>query len=297
MRTQNTYSRRAHRVSVFCKGVVHRLGDPYYTLHQSPTQTLYWLNRWIQAGISPNQIARIENCAYLKKNDGVYFSRAISSNEYQSLRRLKMPMHYLIDDDYEAMAKDEALPEKYRQKMERFSRGVLPAICSAKDVRLYAASTALAALHGCEQIDPIWLSPSNKGLARPESGKTIRLAFLSTASHLKDFSILVDQWLPMINEALRRVGKQARVTHYLKSHVGVEQLPEFSNTRWEHRFALPWNIYRRDVPRAGYHAILYPLEDTPVNAARSNSKMKEAGLLGIPVFQDAATVVQWIDRT
>lgn len=289
------FSYCTHRVRLFFEEMGGGLRDPYYRLHQSPTQSLYWLNRWIQSGVPASDIARAGRNAYWKKGDGIYFSRTLSAPAFQALSARGASMHYLIDDDYDALASDASLPTGYRRKIERFSREVFPQICRCIEVNLYAASDVLSERFSCPKLDPIWLPEAGDGNPGRSIGTEVRLAFLSTASHLKDFSELVDSWLPEINRTLREAGRTASLTHYLKSHLEIRQLPEFSNLRWEHRYALSWNVYRREIPREGFDAVLYPLRPTPVNEARSNSKLVEGGMMGIPVFKECSPLLAWMN--
>ena len=98
--------------------------DPNLSLYQTPTQTLYWLNPWIEAGVDRAEIKKVSANAYLKKGDGIYFSRALLGKEFNRLCHFSLPMHYIIDDDYEALSQDYTIPVPYRKKMQPITKKV-----------------------------------------------------------------------------------------------------------------------------------------------------------------------------
>ncbi len=289
------HSMISHKAVMLYKGFKYSLSDPHYWLHQTPTQSLYWLNPWLASGVHPSEIRKVGRNAYLKDGAGLYVSRTITLREFHRLCRSGERLNYLIDDDYEALAKDITLPHKYRKRMGYFAARVLPVICASDQVSLFAASDMLAEKYGCAKIEPHWVEPSPRPRTKDRSEKMIRLAYLSTASHLCDFSALVKTWVPQINNLLIERGMVAEITHFLGWHVDRGLLPHVSNIRWKHRHALPWRIYRHEIPRVRYDAILYPLQSNPVNDARSSNKLREAEMLNVPIFRNVSDVVEWIN--
>ncbi|MBT8050107.1 MAG: hypothetical protein KJO70_02850, partial [Gammaproteobacteria bacterium] len=133
-----------HKAVMLYKGIKYSLTDPHFWLHQTPTQSLYWLNPWLAAGVHPSKIRKVGRNAYLKDGEGLYVSRAITHREFNRLCRTGERLNYLIDDDYETLAKDITLPPKYRKKMKHFAAHVLPLICASDRVSLFASSDLLA---------------------------------------------------------------------------------------------------------------------------------------------------------
>jgi hypothetical protein len=270
--------------------------DPNLSLYQTPTQTLYWLNPWIEAGVDRAEIKKVSANAYLKKGDGIYFSRALLGKEFNRLCHFSLPMHYIIDDDYEALSQDYTIPVRYRKKMEAFAKDVLPLICGSDQVFLYAASPILAKKYGCVERQPHWIKPPEvKKKSRAVNNK-LKLGFLSSASHLGDLDQLIHVWMPSLNEVLASKNILANVTHYLKTHIDQNTIPSHSHISWNHQYALPWKNYRHTVFGAGYDAILYPLSESPANQARSRSKWIEAENMGLPLFSKRSDLLHWVEK-
>lgn len=268
--------------------------DPNLSLYQTPTQTLYWLNPWIEAGVDRAEIKKVSANAYLKKGDGIYFSRAISEKEWSHLVSYKMSMYYIIDDDYEALGKDESVPEDYKNKMGKFSECVLPRILANPLVKLYAGSKVLAVKYGCEVLNPCWLLPPMGESKKAVSKNCLHIGFLSSASHLGDFQYFLREWLPLLNDCLASIGRKISITHYLRSHIDIRNIPEYPLIELRHEFAMPWPVYRHEIPRIGFDAIVCPRLDTQVNHARSRNKEAEAEMLGLSLFEDPMAFFDWL---
>jgi hypothetical protein len=127
------------------------------------------------------------------------------------------------------------------------------------------------------RLDPYWSEPL--GDLRHFAGTGFDLAFLGSRSHLADLMPLVPMLRSFLDErpeaTLTLAGEYAPPPP-LAGHPRVRSL---RTTRWED--------YRAALPALRFHLALYPLRDTPFNAARSVNKLIEHAIAGAPTATSA----------
>jgi hypothetical protein len=259
-----------------------------------PTTDLYVLNplrelrrRQAKANRLP-PLRRVGGNAFTVGRTGIV-SRYGGAEDLARLEKLgARRIVYVADDDFAAGAEDRALPDEYRAKLAAFVERGWPLLEEAADVVLVASPT-LAAVYGdkARMMHPVWDAPPTAPPAHFDRAGRFEIAHLGTASHRSDFAAFA----PILAELLRE-HPQARLTSF-SDGVPPAALDGYPQVRL--RAPMPWWRYKLALPRMRFHLALYPLRDTPFNAARSANKLFEHALAGaaslmspIPALRDAA---------
>jgi hypothetical protein len=189
---------------------------------------------------------------------------------------------YLIDDNL-AATDDASLPEGYRDRLCTLRDGIFKDMMARASLVVTSADAIKAALPEgvpVRHLDPVWQGMPKVGrhLARSE-GERLDVVHLGTGSHGAGFDFLV----PALEAVL---GKLPHVHfHYFSSY---ELLGRLDGHARVHRMrGKSWSAYKRALPGFRFHLGLYPLPDTPFNAARSVNKILEYTLAGCPAMYTA----------
>lgn len=193
---------------------------------------------------------------------------------------------YLIDDDWEALAREPAIPVRKRLtiafSVTETARRLIPrARCVL--VTSHALEDRVRAL--CprvwvERIGAVWTEP----LAPLDhfDGEEVRLLLIGTDVHRRDTATLV----PVLPQLLARWPR-------LSVTVGANLAsPErfAGHPRIVVRRPTSFPDYRRWLASQRFHLGLLPLRDTPLNRARSDSKLCEFAIVGAaPVVSGVAS--------
>lgn len=189
-------------------------------------------------------------------------------------------IHYILDDMLTKAAESPGLPDSYRQRMDKFSRTVLPRILDWRPIIVASSDEILDLFPGFEnrRVDPCLVYPlpgeAHFGDASWRAGREI--AFFGTASHLASLP-----FLRRIVAGLIAADSDIRVTMFLRGYdIGdLAGCPQLRNLK-----ALSWANFRRHLAANHYHIALALLPDTPFNSGRSLSKLMDiagAGAAGL----------------
>ena len=181
---------------------------------------------------------------------------------------------YVIDDDWRAGLSDASLPATYRLQLAMEFKRVAPKL-------EHNASTILAASEYLTDqyrtrypektvtpISPAW--PEATSDLAQETPR--RLAYLSAATHRKDSKFLapvLDALLGTHPDLSLTLSHAFAVPGEWKGKKNVTILPQMG-----------WSAYLDWMNGQRFDLLLYPLMDTPFNAARSSNKLFESDQLG-----------------
>lgn len=187
----------------------------------------------------------------------------------------------LIDDDMDALISDEALPEGYRQRLERAWQKAALSNHPDKVDCVLVPSTRLEEIYRAKGyrvilMDPFWPVPMDYHPASSPEVAT-RVAFLGSRSHLAD--------LELLRPALEDAGRKWTFHHYLGRN-GPDWLKPLSGIHASD--PSNWNSYKKILRNRRYAICVYPLRDTNVNAARSCNKIMEHAMTGaVSLFSES----------
>jgi hypothetical protein len=188
---------------------------------------------------------------------------------------------WLIDDDIAAACVDPGLPWTARVKLRVFEAAHGRRL-RAQGAEVIASSDALAARFGPplpRVIRPVWSEPLSD-LAHHGSTGPVRIGYLGSGIHRADFAFLE----PVLLDLLR--ARPEVELHLAANHTPGPALAAHPRVV---RFAeTAWSDYRRTLGARRLHLALYPLRDTPVNRARSDSKLTEHAIAGAGGVYSAA---------
>ena len=188
---------------------------------------------------------------------------------------------HLIDDAIDLEGADAALSPYWRFKLNRVERaaanallpGAAAVVVSSEplEAMMRTRATALGRSDlAIRRLDPYWTTPQSDLAhhARP----TFRVAYLGAQTHRPD--------IEAIAPALAGFLEAAEDAELILAG-GHEALPAFArNPKVRTLGPLGWADYRRRLSALKPHAVLYPLAETPFNAARSLNKLIEHGVVG-----------------
>lgn len=207
-------------------------------------------------------------------NGRVVIIRYITRRELRKIHSLKPARcYYLIDDDLQAVAHDQTLPEYYRKKLMLFAREMLPDILALADT--IVAPNPLIHQTYPDKIS-LLLNPSFSALCRDfshfEQASNVNVLFSGTRSHINDLLLISDVMVDIC-----RRHPYVRFTTFMGNHApgslkGLENII--------HRQAKPWTDFRRILQTERYHIALAPYRDTPFNRARSINKILDHAAFG-----------------
>ena len=244
-----------------------------------PTTTLYFsgpLADRISAGAdsTPGRpIARIAPTVFVSGEHAVVIRYATTAT-LAALRRVKR-IHYVIDDDLFAAIRDKALPFAYRTRLGAFVRRILPHLLDLEP-EIIAPSPAILVSNVFAHLKQSLLDPAHIGLAESFdhfwAPKTVNCVFMGTRSHAADLAS-IEYGLLAACEAEPRL----RITTFLGDHspANLRRHPQIIN-----RHPLAWPDYQSILRDERYHIALAPALPTPLNRARSISKILDHSAVG-----------------
>lgn len=181
---------------------------------------------------------------------------------------------YLLDDAIDLDGADAALSAYWRFKLRMVERAAADALIRRAEA-VVVSSPALAGMiraraPGAEvrRLDPYWSDPLS-GLAHHEDAGPLRLAYLGSQTHGADFARLA----PMLRAFLDDRPEAELI-------VGGGHGRMVGHARARDLGPMGWAAYRGVLPKLRPHVALYPLRDTPFNAARSLNKLIEHAVAG-----------------
>lgn len=244
-----------------------------------PTTTLYFsgpLADQMSGGASAlpgRPVTQIAPTVFTAGDQAVVIRYATAAS-LASLKRARR-IHYVIDDDIFAAIADKALPLAYRTRLGAFVRRMLPRLL-ALDPEIVAPSAAILASPVFARLPRILLDPARIGLADTFdhfwAPKTVNCVFMGTRAHAVDLASIA--WaIVSACEAEPRL----RLTTFLGEHApqSLRRHPQVIN-----RHALPWPDYQSILRDERFHIALAPALPTPLNQARSISKILDHAAVG-----------------
>ncbi|WP_020400987.1 glycosyltransferase [Kordiimonas gwangyangensis] len=192
---------------------------------------------------------------------------------------------YLIDDNLEALH-DSSLPDAYRSRLEGLRGGIYKDILARARLVVTSAQVIADSLPAGTQahvMNPAWRGRLKPGKHLARAQERVDMVHLGTGSHGAGYSFLI----PVLEEVLAAVPHSH--FHYFGNAPLLATLD--GHARVHRMRAKTWAGYKRALPGFRFHLGLYPLVDTPFNAARSVNKILEYTLAGCPAMYSA----QWAE--
>lgn len=181
---------------------------------------------------------------------------------------------YLVDDDIAAGSTCRHLPADYRGRLARFHADWQVPLIERADL-VVATSPALRSVldpiaNGTRLLHPFW-PHQPAGLDHFSQGET-RMVHLGSGSHRGGLMQITPALLTTLD-----AEPNVRLTCFGRpgEHPALEQHPRVSMLR-----PMRWWRYRRWIARQRFHIALYPLTDSPFDAARSANKLAEHAIVG-----------------
>ncbi|WP_417461657.1 hypothetical protein [Kordiimonas sp.] len=257
-----------------------------FTYAPIPTTDLYFLNACAHMVSKPWRSGPIERLGANTFRSGDKYLVVRRDREAVIKRVLSHQQKggeviYLIDDDLTAIG-DETLPSGYRERLETLKNGTYAAMMACA-THIVTSSPVIAEKLETEAkvhvLSPVW-SGAPRTEAQPANlGGVTDLVHLGTGSHGAGFEFL----RPVIGATLKRFPNVH--FHYFGNEPLMGHLDEHPHV---HRRKLKtWAGYKRAMPSFRFHLGLYPLINTPFNAARSVNKILEYTLAGCPAMYSA----------
>jgi hypothetical protein len=190
------------------------------------------------------------------------------------------PLIYLIDDDIDGAAKSPGLPVDYQARLAQFAENQYNSLLRRADT-IVASSDVLAERLRADsrvrgnivRMDPFWALPFADQSHFPSlANGVLDIVHLGTASHAGGLAAIAPGVITTLDQFpdTRFTFVGSRGSHpQLESHSQVRRLDVMS-----------WQRYRRWLPRQRFHLALYPLHQTPFDAARSANKLFEHAIVG-----------------
>lgn len=217
--------------------------------------------------------------------------RGASARALETVRRVRPGrLLVLIDDDIPGVVADGGQPLAYRWRQWRGWRNLRPLLRTASCVlapsdALLERLRAAAPNATLRRIDPALLHPLPPLDHHGEDGAII-LLISDTRSHRADIAEVA----PAIRRAMDREPRLRLVTF-----LGDRAPAALRHPRARHRSPLPWPVFRERMGELRAHVLLAPRRPTPVNAARSSTRLLDAAMAGaaglygrVPAIGDAA---------
>ncbi len=199
------------------------------------------------------------------------------------------PVHALIDDDIDAIIRDEFIPSEYRGRLERAWRSseILANLDRMESIAV--PSARLESIYKglgkkIVRLDPSWPVPLVR-IPRARSGFH-DVAFLGTGSHLQDLELLRDALVDSMRAWTFHhfLGKNAPV--WMR---GLPRIRAHSTSNWHQ--------YRNLIGNHRFDLCVYPAFDTEVNAARSCNKIMEHAMTGaVSLYSDTVPFSQKVSE-
>lgn len=183
---------------------------------------------------------------------------------------------YVLDDAIDLRGADEALTPYWRIKLKLVERAAADLYLPRAD-HVVVSSPPLRDMirdrlpdGDIRCLHPYW-PEAVSGLAHHRKPR-LTIAYLGSQTHGPDIAPLVPMLADFLDQTpeaeLLMAGGHEQIGR-LASHAQVRALGP-----------MPWAKYRRALGAFGVHVALYPLNDTPFNAARSLNKLIEHGIAG-----------------
>ena len=193
-------------------------------------------------------------------------------------------VHYLLDDDLDAAARDPGLPTRYRERMGWVSRSILPRLLALAD-EVVVSSEELATRIRHRHSRVVTLAPAllvSPEVATPEATSDgWRLGYHGTRAHLRDLE-QISSALVSVLEAHPGLTLEVAMGRYtpasLRHHARV-RTPD----------PMAWHAYLSHLKGSRLHLGLAPLWPTAFNAAKPHIKFLEiASMGGVGLFSRRA---------
>ncbi|QIE55813.1 glycosyltransferase family 4 protein [Pikeienuella piscinae] len=239
------------------------------TTLNSPTADLYFADScadWLRRGLVTRYAPTVFASATV---------RLVIRHDGRAGRASLRPRHvYLIDDAIDLDGADAALSRYWRFKLDnveraaaaRFLPGAAAAVVSSP--ALEGMIRARASGLDVRVLNPYWKTEFSS-LSHHRADGPFRVAFLGSQVHGPDFAPLatmlrgfLDDWPEA--ELIVGGGHGGQVGHARARDLG----------------AMGWRDWRAALPALQPHVALYPLAETPFNAARSLNKLIEHAVAG-----------------
>lgn len=251
--------------------MLRRLLTRVLTTENSPTADLYFASAcadWLAEGrvvrYAPTVFAS-ETTRLVIRHDG----RAPAASK-------RKRTIYLLDDAIDLKGADDALSGYWRFKLRVVEKAAANAMLPAAAAAV-VSSPALAEMMRARApdldvrvLDPYW--PDAFSDLSHHREDRFRIAYLGSQVHGPDIAPLA----PMLAAFLDETPEAELIVGG-----GHETLAPFANHRQVRALGpQPWAKYRQTLQRLRPHVALYPLRDTPFNAARSLNKLIEHAVAG-----------------
>ena len=251
--------------------MLRRLLTRALTTENSPTADLYFANAcadWLAEG----RVTRYAPTVFASET-----TRLVIRHDGRAPAASRRPRTvYLLDDAIDLKGADDALSGYWRFKLRVVEKAAADAVLPQAAAAV-VSSPALADMMRARApdldvriLDPYWSEPFSD-LSHHKDPK-FRIAYLGSQVHGPDIEPLAETLAAFLDETPEAELVLAG---------GHEALPPFANHRRVKSLGpQPWAKYRQTLTRLRPHAALYPLRDTPFNAARSLNKLIEHAVAG-----------------
>lgn len=242
------------------------------TTLNSPTADLYFANAcadWLAAG----DVVRYAPTVFASPTTRLVIRHDARSSRSSRRERLI----YVIDDAVDLEGADEALSPYWRFKLNVVERAAAAAFLP-NAAGVVVSSEALKRMiearapdQDVRVMNPYWSEPFSD-LSHHAGGGLFRVAYLGSQVHGPDFAPLAPVLVRFLEErpnAELIVGGGHAATGPLAGHARVRDIGPMA-----------WADYRRALGDLDPHVALYPLQNTPFNAARSLNKLIEHAVAG-----------------
>ncbi len=259
--------------------MLRRLFTRALTSRNSPTADLYFANAcadWLADG----RVTRYAPTVFASGTSRLVIRH---DGRAQAASRRARTI-YLLDDAIDLEGADDALSSYWRFKLKVVERAAADAILPGAAAAV-ASSPALEAMIrdrapglDVRRLDPYWSEPFSDLVHHGEPA--FRIAYLGSQVHGPDIEPLAATlagFLDETPEAELIIGGGHEAFAPLAGHNRVKALGP-----------LPWAEYRKRLRRLRPHVAIYPLRDTPFNAARSLNKLIEHAVAGAAGLYAAA---------
>ena len=183
-------------------------------------------------------------------------------------------IRYLIDDDIDAAALDEQLPETYRRRMAHVSSHVQPRLLAIAD-EVIACCEPLAK-HFSQRHDSVSLLAPSLIAPMPTHDHFIqsapRVGFHGSRAHLAD--------LENITPALVDIHERNKALVFEIMLGGFSPVSLRGLQRVRTPKPLGWRAFQRYRDRQRMHISLTPMRDTPFNAGKTYIKFLDNAAMG-----------------
>ncbi len=246
------------------------------TTRNSPTADLYFGHAcadWLAEG----RVRRLAPTVFASAT-----TRLVVRHEARAPRDPVARLVYLIDDAVDLEGADAALSRYWRFKLDHVERAAADRLLP-RAVAAVASSDALAEMLRARapgldvrRLDPFWGLPF-PDLSHHADGGPLRVGFLGSQVHGPDLAPLA--------ESLRRFLERRPEAELV---VAGGHAPLIGHPRVRALPPMGWRDWKAALPGLRLHLALYPLAETPFNAARSLNKLTEHALAGAGGLYPAA---------